>query len=120
MTDEKDCADQYLECSSECDINDPECEEECVTDLKSCDISEEFTPQDVEQCITDGTDYKDCVDHLVATMVPSKGYDEGELVSEILCIAGELDGTVTRLQTLNSVGRSSKKIVIEYDIENSK
>ena len=43
--------------------------------------------------------------------------DEGELIAEILCIAGELGGTVERLDTSNSVGRRSKKIVIEYDIE---
>ena len=29
--------------------------------------------------------------------------DEGELIAEILCIAGELGGTVERTQTLNSV-----------------
>ena len=43
--------------------------------------------------------------------------DEGELIAEILCIAGELGGTVQRTSTLNSVGRSSKKIVIEYDVK---
>ena len=47
-------------------------------------------------------------------------YDEGELISEILQIAAELDGKVERTQTLNSVGRSSKKIIIEYDIKKSK
>ena len=46
--------------------------------------------------------------------------DEGELIAEILCIAGELGGTVERTQTLNSVGRSSKKIIIEYDVQNRK
>jgi|TARA_B100000131_G_scaffold14106_1_gene14474 hypothetical protein len=43
--------------------------------------------------------------------------DKGELIAEILCIAGELGGTVERLDTSNSVGRRSKKIVIEYDVE---
>ncbi len=43
--------------------------------------------------------------------------DEGELIAEILCIAGELGGTVQRTSTLNSMGRSSKKIVIEYDVK---
>jgi len=38
--DGKDCQDQYFECVSECDINDNECEESCVTDLKECDIPE--------------------------------------------------------------------------------
>lgn len=44
--------------------------------------------------------------------------DKGELISEILQIAACLEGTVERTETLNSVGRSSKKIIIEYDIEN--
>ena len=43
--------------------------------------------------------------------------DEGELIAYILCIAGELGGTVERIQTLNSTGRSSKRIVIEYDVK---
>ena len=43
--------------------------------------------------------------------------DKGELIAEILCIASELGGTVERVDTSNSVGRKSKKIVIEYDIE---
>tara|TARA_B100000965_G_C19338450_1_gene646291 strand:- start:27 stop:233 length:207 start_codon:yes stop_codon:yes gene_type:complete len=43
--------------------------------------------------------------------------DKGELIAEILCIAGELGGTVERVDTSNSVGRRSKKIIIEYDIE---
>ncbi len=43
--------------------------------------------------------------------------DEGELIAEILCIAGELGGTVQRTSTVNSMGRSSKKIVIEYDVK---
>jgi len=46
--------------------------------------------------------------------------DEGELIAEILCIAAELGGTVERTQTLNSVGRSSKKIIIEYDVQSRK
>ena len=43
--------------------------------------------------------------------------DKGELISEILQIAACLDGTVSRVSTLNSVGRASKKIIIEYDVE---
>ena len=44
--------------------------------------------------------------------------DEGELISECLQIAACLGGTCERIQTLNSTGRSSKKIVIEYDVQN--
>jgi|TARA_B100001996_G_scaffold256696_1_gene199481 hypothetical protein len=43
--------------------------------------------------------------------------DEGELVSECLQIASLLGGTCERTNTLNSIGRSSKKIIIEYDIK---
>ena len=28
----------------------------------------EFSPEDVENCITDGNDYRDCVDYMVQTM----------------------------------------------------
>tara|TARA_B100000287_G_scaffold242273_1_gene227757 strand:+ start:1485 stop:1661 length:177 start_codon:yes stop_codon:yes gene_type:complete len=43
--------------------------------------------------------------------------DEGELVSECLQIAALLGGECHRLNTVNSQGRMSKKIVIEYDIK---
>ncbi len=43
--------------------------------------------------------------------------DEGELVSECLQIASLLGGECHRTQTLNSEGRSSKKIIIEYNIK---
>ena len=42
--------------------------------------------------------------------------DEGELIAELLSITGELGGNMQRLTTVNSTGRQSKKIVIEYDI----
>ena len=42
--------------------------------------------------------------------------DEGELIAELLCIAGELGGTMQRLTTLDHSGRTSKKVVIEYNI----
>tara|TARA_B100000700_G_scaffold20481_1_gene19958 strand:+ start:5011 stop:5238 length:228 start_codon:yes stop_codon:yes gene_type:complete len=44
--------------------------------------------------------------------------DKGELISEILQIAACLGGSVERVETLNSTGRSSKRIIIEYDVEN--
>ena len=43
--------------------------------------------------------------------------DKGELISELLQISSLLGGTMQRTETLNSVGRSSKKIIIEYDVE---
>ena len=43
--------------------------------------------------------------------------DEGELIAELLCIAGELGGTLQRLTTLDHSGRTSKKVVIEYNVQ---
>ena len=44
------------------------------------------------------------------------GDSEGDLIAELLCITGELGGTMERLTTYDSNGRTSKKIVIEYEI----
>ena len=41
---------------------------------------------------------------------------EGELIAELLCITGELGGTMERLTTYDNNGRTSKKIVIEYEV----
>ena len=46
--------------------------------------------------------------------------DRGELISELLQISSLLGGTMQRVETLNSMGRSSKKIIIEYDVEQRK
>ncbi len=43
--------------------------------------------------------------------------DEGTLISEMLTLTSLVSGEMQRYETLNSVGKSSKKIVIEYDIE---
>ena len=43
--------------------------------------------------------------------------DEGELVSECLQIASLLGGECKRTTTFDSTGRSSKKIIIEYDVK---
>ena len=116
---EKDCTDELMECTTQCDTNDKECHDDCIEEYHACDISNEFTPDDVEQCITNGTDYKDCVDHMVATnnFIDNIHVDEGEIISEILTLTALLNGKCTRSNTLNSVGRSSKKITIEYDIK---
>ena len=44
------------------------------------------------------------------------GASEEDLISELLCITGELDGKMQRLTTYNNQGTTSKKIVIEYDV----
>ena len=97
--DEKDCTDQLLECTSECAPTDTECQSECVEEYKECEL-----PWEDEQQMT----YEeDKFMHM----------DEGELVSECLQIAALLGGTCTRSETLDSSGRASKKIIIEYDIQ---
>ena len=124
MSNEKDCTDQLTECHVSCEPSDKECIQECIEEYQECDISQEFTPEDVEECITDGNDYKDCVDHMVATM-PNNNWkeinkpidDEGELIAELLCITGELGGTMERIECLNSQGKSSKVIRIEYNVK---
>jgi len=42
---------------------------------------------------------------------------EGDLVAELLTISAELGGTMERFTTYNQKGRTSKKIVIEYDVK---
>ena len=91
--EEKDCADQLLECTSECAPTDTECKSECVEEYKECEL-----PWEEDEEMTNE-------------------HDEGELISEILQIAALLGGSVERTQTLNSTGRASKKIIIEYDIK---
>ena len=96
--EEKDCTDQLLECPSARAPNDSECESECVEEYKECEL-----PWEDEQVTTE----EDKFMHM----------DEGELVSECLQIAALLGGTCTRSETLDSSGRASKKIIIEYDIQ---
>ena len=97
--EEKDCTDQLLECTSECAPTDTECQSECVEEYKECEL-----PWEDEQQMT----YEeDKFMHM----------DEGELISECLQIAALLGGTCTRSETLDSSGRASKKIIIEYDIQ---
>ena len=93
--EEKDCTDKLLECTSECAPTDTECKTECVEDYHECELPWEEDEQ----------------------MTYEQEHDEGELISEILQIAALLGGSVERTQTLNSTGRSSKKIIIEYDIK---
>ena len=97
--EEKDCTDQLLECTSECSPNDTECETVCVEEYKECEL-----PWEDEQQMTYEED-------------KFMDMDEGELISEILQIAALLGGTCTISETLDSTGRASKKIIIEYDIQ---
>jgi len=96
--EEKDCTDQLIECTVQCDTNDTECKEECVEDYKECEL-----PWEEDEQMT----YEE--DKFIQM-------DEGELISELLQIASLLNGTCERSETSDSRGRSSKKITIEYDI----
>ena len=98
INETKDCTDQLLECTSECDINDTECEAECVENYHECEL-----PWEEETMTTEEDKFMKM--------------DEGELISEILQITALLGGTCTRTSTLDSTGRESKKIIIEYDIQ---
>jgi len=95
---EKDCTDQLLECTSECAPTDTECKTDCVEEYKECEL-----PWEEDEQMTYEED-------------KFMEHDEGELISEILQIAALLGGSVERTQTLNSTGRASKKIIIEYDV----
>jgi len=97
IREDKDCTDQLLECTTECAPTDAECHAECVEEYKECDLPWE---DDVQMT------YEERIEE----------HDEGELISEILQIAALLGGSVERTQTLNSTGRASKKIIIEYDV----
>ena len=98
IREDKDCTDQLLECTTECAPTDAECHSECVEEYKECDLPWE---EDVQMT------YEERIEE----------QDEGELISEILQIAALLGGSVERTQTLNSTGRASKKIIIEYDVK---
>ena len=97
--EEKDCTDQLLECTSECAPMDSECQSECVEEYKECELPWE----EEEQMTYEEDKFMDM--------------DEGELISEILQIAALLGGSVERTETLDSRGRASKKIIIEYDVK---
>ena len=95
---EKDCTDQLLECTSDCAPTDTECKTECVEEYKECDLPWE---DDVQMT------YEERIEE----------HDEGELISEILQIAALLGGSVERTESFTSTGRTSKKIIIEYNVK---
>tara|TARA_B100001778_G_scaffold321277_1_gene312486 strand:- start:1069 stop:1452 length:384 start_codon:yes stop_codon:yes gene_type:complete len=101
IREDKDCTDQLLECTTECAPTDAECHAECVEEYKECDLPWE---DDVQMTYEEDKFME---------------MDEGELISELLQIASLLGGTVERTQTLDSTGRSSNKIIIEYNVTNT-
>ena len=49
-------------------------------------------------------------------LLESTSMNKNDLISEIVDIVDKLDGKMERLTTYDSNGRTSKKIVIEYEI----
>ena len=43
--------------------------------------------------------------------------DEGTLISEMLTLTALLGGRMERYETYSSTGKTSKKIIIEYDVK---
>ena len=43
--------------------------------------------------------------------------DEGTLIAEMLVLTSLLGGKMERYDTVSSTGKTSKKIIIEYDVE---
>ena len=43
--------------------------------------------------------------------------DEGTLISEMLTLTALLGGKMERYETYSSTGKTSKKIIIEYNVE---
>ena len=84
-----------MECTTQCDTNDTECKTDCIDEYHDCVIP---------------------VEHDIHPL-NDMNVDEGEIIAEILTLTALLNGKCTRSNTLNSVGRSSKKITIEYDIQ---
>ena len=70
--EEKDCTDQLIECTVQCDTNDSECREECVEEYKECELP-------WEEDILDGGNIE-MLDH-------DNEIDKGELISEILPVS---------------------------------
>ncbi len=103
---EKDCTDQLTECHVSCDPDDKECIEECIDEYHACEA-----PFDTPA-------YQNYKEQMTSEEDKFMKMDEGELISECLQIAALLNGTCERITTVNSTGRKSKKIIIEYDVTN--
>ena len=88
-----DCTDELMNCTTQCDTHDKECLDDCIEEYHDCEIPGEYAP------------------------LNDMNVDEGEIIAEILTLTALLNGKCTRSDMLNSTGRSSKLITIEYDIK---
>ena len=111
-----------MNCTTECDTHDKECVEDCIEEYHDCELPGENT-EDVYWA-SKALDQLDEINakkpdvHLYEETLPlnDMNVDEGEIIAEILTLTSLLNGKCTRTETLNSVGRSSKRIIIEYDV----
>lgn len=87
-----DCTDELMNCTTQCDTHDKECLDDCIEEYHDCEIPGEYAP------------------------LNDMNVDEGEIIAEILTLTALLNGKCTRTETTNSIGHSSKRIVIEYDV----
>ncbi len=111
-----DCTDELMNCTTECDTNDKECHDACIEEYHDCELPGENT-EDVYWA-SKALDQLDEINAKKPDVHPlnDMNVDEGEIIAEILTLTALLNGKCTRTETLNSVGRSSKRIIIEYDV----
>ena len=106
MNKENDCTDELMNCTTQCDTNDKECIDDCIEEYHDCEIPGEHDVYWSSKAL----------DQLDEIKLNDMNVDEGEIIAEILTLTALLNGKCTRTETLNSDGRSSKQIVIEYDV----
>ena len=97
-----DCTDELMNCTTECDTHDKECLDECIEEYHDCEIPGEHT-EDVYWA----SKLNDM----------SLNVNEEDVIAEILTLTKLLNGKCTRTEKLNSKGRSTKQIIIEYDVK---
>jgi len=105
-----DCTDELMNCTTECDTNDKECLDDCIAEYHDCEIPGEHDVYWSSKAL----DQLDEINEMKP--LNDMNVDEGEIIAEILTLTALLNGKCTRTETLNSDGRSSKQIVIEYDV----
>ena len=106
MNKENDCTDDLMECTTQCDTNDKECHDACIEEYHDCEIPGEHDVYWSSKAL----------DQLDEIKLNDMNVDEGEIIAEILTLTALLNGKCTRTETTNSIGHSSKRIVIEYDV----
>ena len=107
----KDCTDELMNCTTECDTNDKECHDTCIEEYHDCEVPGEHDVYWSSKAL----DQLDEINEMKP--LNDMNVDEGEIIAEILTLTALLNGKCTRTETLNSVGRSSKRIIIEYDVK---